>query len=801
VNKSKILIVCIFLTCSLLVSSLAIIHSCQSNTYSPIYHQADLSAPNNQLATEAVSPFYDIRIPIAYNVSNQPGIIVSGTLDSLAFENTTMQFRRDFTNTRTGMTFAIFTISTAGVNLTAKYNLTLNIEGSAMCSTHQYANFTQITIYLYNRTSWSPIYSVTSPSDSIDWVNGWCEYSIPLPYDNYLAGTSFRVKVELMQQLTVLQTWTQRLYLHWLLLELRKDVALAVISPTKIAMLTSGFSMTGGIAELAAEDGNYFQIERPLPAGGEKGAIQFILSYNLGYYGMDSLFGLRFAHFEWFGVVGATSYSRSGSIYLNMTSGNQFLCLLRHNTLGVVRPDIHHTCFPIEGDWQVNGTLRLLYKLDYNVIGNATIRFLVDWARLQIIRPPNPIVSPRLLNETIYAGQTVWLNITCLDGKAPISEIRMQPWNELVGTAAGCYLYAHKTDAGGKVSLSLVLKDAEGDQYSQPIGILTVIHRPLSISLYLSEEPYAQEFIIQLQMRDILSNTPIPRYSFTKTILQNGTWFRQQTHQTNPSGFFSIHEPVQDYLDWNYTVIISTPQTSLYEATTVYASIVLSKCPPYLFINQIRYATPLRANDPIVLNYTVTCLTPLEALWLCKNGSLFLPLPIDLGTHNVTFHDVGGTWEYWLYANNSRKFQGYSAPFILKITPLKTALQLKSTLELESHAVALEIRLYDELNRSCVNVPLHITVFDNGQVFYEQTVTTGMDGVALLVHFDQYLDHSFTIQVTSEATPFYKGALLTAGTLSYHGYPLYWVITLGLIGGIVGGALLCIRWRFKLKNV
>jgi hypothetical protein len=190
----------------------------------------------------------------------------------------------------------------------------------------------------------------------------------------------------------------------------------------------------------------------------------------------------------------------------------------------------------------------------------------------------------------------------------------------------------------------------------------------------------------------------------------------------------------------------------------------------------------------------------LQALWLCRNGSLFLSMPTMLGTRNFAFCDTGGTWEYRLYANNSRGFQAYSAPVKLKILPLKTEIQLKSTLDVEGHAIALEVRLYDELNRSCRNVPLQVTIFDNGRMFYDQGVATGMDGVALIIHFDQFLDHSFTIQIASEATPLYKGALLTAGAFSYEGFPAYWIIEMGGLMGFVGLSFLVIHRRIALKD-
>jgi len=806
VEKSYKFVYFIFIISILLISSLYFTHCENSSSDESICHpQTELPETiSNPFEAQEVFPFYETRIPTAYDVTGQPGIVVTGALSTLYFENTTMMFRRDFTGASAGTTFVIFTLSTAGVTLDPDYALTINLEADGACSAGLAASSSQITIsILYAGTTWVPIHTVTSQNDAIDRVNGWYEYVVPLPFSNYLVGTDFKVKVELTQQLKAAQTWAQRLYLRWLTLELQKDVGLNMMPPTKVTLLTSGFTSVGNLSCLGAEDGLYYRFSRVLPPGGETGQLQFFLEYNLGYYGIEPLLGLRFAHYDWFHVEGIVGgLSSIGRILINKSSGNSFLCLTRADIVNPAMPDIRHACVPTVGDWRLNNSIRLLFSIDYTVISTAaTVQFLMDWARLQIVRQPAPITLPHLLNSTIYANQEVWLNITCLDGKAPITEIRIQPWNEVVGTTAGTFLYHHPAATGGQIALSLNVKDAEGDQYVQPIGTLTVLYRPISIALYLSEDPYLQEFVVQLLMKDIFWNTPLPLHPFIKTILKNGTLFRQQAHQTTMAGAFLIHESVLDYLDWNYTVSISAPGTSIYEATSVQASIILSKCPPVLTINRINYSQPLKANDPIRVNYTVQCLTALDELWLCKNGSLFLPLTPTLGTHNFTFRDVGGTWEYYLYANNSQHFQAYSSPFKLKVIPLKTTLQLESTLDMESHAIALEIQLYDELNRTCPDVPLQVTIFDGGKVFYDQRVTTGMAGVDLIIHFDQYLDHAFTVQITSESTPIYKGTLLTASNdLSYSGYPLYWIIALGIMVGVVSVLLCFLKRRFEFQN-
>jgi len=86
-----------------------------------------------------------------------------------------------------------------------------------------------------------------------------------------------------------------------------------------------------------------------------------------------------------------------------------------------------------------------------------------------------------------------------------------------------------------------------------------------------------------------------------------------------------------------------------------------------------------------------------------------------------------------------------------------------------------------------------------GALFYTQEVRTGMDGAYLIVHFDQYLDHTFTIEIASESTSLYKGTILTEGALTYEGYPLYSILGIGVAVGVVSVVSLSIKRRIKRR--
>jgi len=743
------------------------------------------------------TPSYALRAPIAYDIEGQP-VNVTGDLDALAQEESVMIFHRDFVGVNLGEIYVIYSISTEGLNITDNSTLVLNWEthGFGFCS--GYTIETRIKVYIwYQNSQWIPIHTISTPIARIDRTNGWQEYTIPSPYSNYLIADELKVKIEFSQELIQPFSWGQWLYINWLVLEVRNNVALNSINATAVNLLSQGFDLQGDIGLMHEEDENPLIFERITAPNGETGFLQFEIEYDLGYYAPETLYGLRFSHQDWVEFEGSGSYSFKGNISVIGASFESFLCYIRRNLNDPITPSIKHAIIPILGDWRINGKIRLRYDIEYTVSSQMTFYAKVDWAKIQIVRGPAPVVVFDVLNSTIYAEQNAWLNITCLDGKAPITEIRLRPWNDLVGTSAGSYLYSQYVAYAGDITLTLTVSDADGDQYDIPLGILQVLHRPISIALYLSEDPLLQEFSIQLYIKDILSNDPLPLYPFTKIILKNGTWFRQQNHQTMPDGTFTIHESVQDYLDWNYTVIIETAETSVYEAASVFSYIVLSQCPPYITITNVSYGTPLKANDLIFVEYSVTCQMELDALVLLRNGTIYLSLPTELGDHNFTFQDVGGYWEYYLYANNSRGFQGFSSSFTLNITPLNTYLALNSKLDTTAHTIILNVQLFDELNRSCIGVPIQITIYDFGKVFYTHDLITGQDGAHLLIHFDQYLDHSFTITITSQATPLYSGAMLSEGGLAYEGYPLYTILGIGVAVGCVSVILCYIKKRLR----
>ena len=729
-------------------------------------------------------------------MGSQP-LTIYGDLSTLASEDAVLQFRQDFTATSAGSTYVVFTLSTSGVTLDENHTLVLNWEACGIGSEFGYTLNTHLTVSIeYQGATWVPIHEVDSNSQSIARTYGWHEHTIPQPYSDYVIGDEIQVKFELSHQLSQPRTWTQRLYLYWFLLEIRKDVSLNQINASSITLYSPGFTTSGNASALLSEDSATYYAERTAESGSETGRVQFAVTYDLGYYGIETLLGLRFTHHDWFHTTGAITTTYEGKIHVMGASFNMSLCYIRDSMADPTTPDVQHATSLISGDWVVNQSISFLYDISYSVTGPAILYAHVDWASLEIVRHPDPVIVPTLLNATIYASQSFWLNVSCLDGKAPITEIRLGPWDELIGTAEGNYLHSRFMGSAGTFALNLTLRDADGNTYTAPAGDLTVLHRPISIALFLSEDPYYQEVQLYLTMRDILSNNPLALYPFSKTILKNGSWFRQQDHQTDPSGNFYIQEPVIDYLGWNYTVIIDTVETSVYEATSVRASIILSDCTPFPSIDDLIYGLPLKASDQMLLDYSVQCQAPLDELWLCRNHSLYWPLPTNLGTHNFTFQDEAGIWEYYLYAN-ARGYEGYSTPIYTNISHLDTMLVLDSSLDMGSHSIVMDIELVDELNRSCPGVPLTVTIYDFGEVFYQENVITGMGGVMLITHFDPYLDHAFTVQIISESTSLYEGAILTAGNLSYDGYPLYTVIGILVAVGVVSVVLSLIRRRLR----
>jgi len=756
-----------------------------------------LSPPLNSAST---TPLYELLMPITYDLEGQT-VSVVGDVGSLSQENSVMYFWQSFSSMSTGATYVVYTFSTAGFAINTNYSLTLNWEVMGFGTVAGLASLTIINFSIwYQNSVWREIHSVSTPDHVIDRTYGWAEYVLPRPYEDYITGNELKVKIEIDQQLFQSQDWYQYLYIQWLLLEIEEHTAMNTLNATAIHVISEGYDSSGCFNDLNLEDDSSFILERTTLPSDEVGQIQFNITYDLGYYDLEPAIGLRFSHLDWFEFTG-TSGSWLSNIYIIGQAGTSFLCYGRDKHNDPISPAIQHAISPILGDWILNGSITLLYNIQYSISDCTEVKFFVDWAQIQLVRAPNPIVLTNTLNTTIYAQQEFWLNITCLDGKAPITEIQLQPWNELIGTSAGSYLHAQYVDAAGEITPSLIIIDADGDHYTRDLPAFTVLHRPITIALYLSEASESSELVIQLSIKDIFSNQPLGLYPFTKTILKNGSWFRQQLHQTTLDGGFEIHEDLIDYLDWNYTVIIETQETTVYGPAVVYSQKVMAECPPYLSIDTINYETPLKANDQIELTYTVTCHTAVQTLLLLKNGSLFRTLPTVLGRHHYTFQDVGGSWEYRLYANNSRGFQGFSNLFKLTIIPLETHIELDSELNVNDHAIILDVQLLDELNRSCLGVPLQITIHDHGKVFYTQEVTTGLNGVYLMVHFDQYRDHSFTLTITSESTPLYEGSIASADGLFYEGYPLYSIIGVGVAIGTISIILSLIRKRLRNQRV
>ncbi|MFX1293372.1 MAG: hypothetical protein ACFFD2_00740 [Promethearchaeota archaeon] len=632
-----------------------------------------INEPSTSLASPPITaqaePFYELRTPIAYNLEGQ-SVTVYGDINSLSQETPVMTFKHDLLQTSSGNTYVIYNISTSGIALTEEFSLNLNWEVYGRGSVTGLIE-TRITVYIFHQnTEWLPIHTIYTPEDLIRYTYGWHEYTIPTPYIDYINADEIKIKIELSQQLTQQRSWTQWLYACWFLLECQNDVSLNSVNATEINVITEGFESSDNINALHVEDGDYFTISRTDPPIGGTQHIQFIITYDIGYYENETLLGLRFSHLDWFMFVGTGAYTYNGEISVVGESSDMWLCYIRQMRSDPVIPGELHATFPITGDWNLDEKITLRYDIDYMIETSELVCIKIDWASIQIVRGPDPIVVFTKLNNTIYAQQDAWFNIICLDGKAQITEIRLLPWDTLIGTASGNYLHSQYMNFAGDISISITIRDAEDELYVIPFGEITVLHRPLSISLDLSEDPLLQEFIIQLSIKDMFTNDPLALYPFTKTILQNGSLFRQQNYQTTLDGMFEIHENVSDYLDWNYTVIIETQETSTHEATSVFASIILSQCPPYLYIDNISYDTPLKTYDRIILNYTVICQSELDILLLYKNDSIFLNLPTELGSHSFIFQDIRGFWEYYLYANNSRGFQGYSSPFTLNITPV-----------------------------------------------------------------------------------------------------------------------------------
>lgn len=752
---------------------------------------------NTNLSKSDVSS-YSLRTPFSYDVGTQP-LTIFGDLSDLAQEANVMYFWQDFLGADVGMTYVIFTFSTAGWNTDELTTLVLSWEVSVNgpSTITDQDHFVNISIK-FQDSSWVQIDNINA-SDllSIDRAYGWGDYTIPTPFEDYIINDQIQLRFEYQTQLPAPDDWHHLIYFWMLVLEYQQNAAVTTLPPKQITILSLNTTTTGGLFALYTAEGYYYQITKSIVPG-SSGTLQFVVEYDLSHYGVDSLLGIRFEHLDFFLDTGAPI----GRIFLVGESSNLFLSYHRDLTWmsnpNIVPDDRRGTFFAL-GDFGVNQSIRLLYEIQYENFNYPLLKIGIDLAQLSVVRDASPIIVSDLQDPIIYAGNSLQLNITCLDGRAPITQITVEPWGDFIGMVEGFYTYSRLISTADDQNISIIVEDAAGQVYNHSVGVLTVLPRPIAISLYLAENAYEQKFSIYFTMRDLFSGSPLALFPFTKTILKDGVLFRQQNHQTTPTGEFYLEEGVIDYLDLNYTVIISTTETPVYGTAQVGSSIILSDTTPFITIDDITHATPLKANTLINIDYTVDSQGVLGTLWLYRNDTPYLQISSpSLGTYNFSFVDESGYWEYFFFGTSTRGHIGTSNSFIRNISALETTITCDSNLNMEDHVISLDIDLVDELSRSCAGVPIQVIIYDFGEVFHQESMYTGVGGVILLIHFDQYLDHAFSIHITSAATPLYEGAsLITQNEMPFKGFPLYTILLTSIVAGVISFSLFVIRRKIK----
>ena len=456
--------------------------------FSPLFiFKSNPSSSIVPLKPTNLSPTYTVRAPISYQLEGQP-IVVFGHLDHLVQEASVLSFHRDFEGVSTGMTYAIFTFSTSGLELDQRSILNLNweVHGMAANIDTASANYTSITAFIeHQNSSWIPIYSITSPTAKIPFPYGWNQYRIPTPLEQHLQGDQIRVRFNLANQLISNASWTQRLYIYWLVLEFQKDVARIRVNASRFELLTPGFTASGDLDDLSAEDGEGIFFERVTNPEGESGTMQFIVEYDLGYYGLEELLGLRFSHYDWVDVNGIGSFSYEGVISIVGDEFNAYLCHIRDKTTWAVTPNVQHGTYIAIGNCGVNQCIRLLFSIQYRFDnGPFTFRVHADWCSLSIIRSAAPLVVLHQLSNTLYVDEVVQLNVTCLEGKVPISEVRLAPWDALLGVSQGNYMYSRVIEESGEFNLFITIQDEDFDSFTFSIGTVRVVQNPLNSYFY-----------------------------------------------------------------------------------------------------------------------------------------------------------------------------------------------------------------------------------------------------------------------------------------------------------------------------
>ena len=742
---------------------------------------------------------YSLRTPFQYDIGSQT-LTMFGDLNNLAQEANMMYFWQDFLGEDVGMTYVIFTFSTAGWNLDELTTLILNWEIMACGPSTIIADFQSVKVFIkYQDSTWIQIHSVNASNfEKIDRAYGWGDYTIPMPFEDYIISDQIQLRFEYQTQLTAPANWDHLFYFWMLVLEYQQNAAVTTLPPKQITLLSPNTTTTGGLLALYTVEGYYYEITKSIVPG-SSGTLQFVVEYDLSHYGVDLLLGILFEHLDFIDIDSGSGFVQ---IFIVGESSNLFLAYSRDHTWMTnpdIVPDDRRGTFFALGDFDVNRSIHLLYDVHYTNFGSSVVKVAIDLAQLSVVRDANPIIVSDLQDPIIYAGNSVQLNMTCLDGRAPITQITVEPWGDFIGMGEGFYTYSRLIPTADDQNISIIVEDAAGHVYNHSLGIVTVLPRPIAISLYLTENAYEQEFAFYFTMADLFSGSPLALFPFTKTILKNGILFRQQDHQTTPTGEFYLEEGVIDYLDQNYTVIISTTDTPVYGATQVQASIILSDTTPFITIDGVTHANPLKANTLISLDYTTNSQGSLDTLWLYRNDTSYLQItPADLGSYNFSFVDESGYWKYYFRGTSTRGHVGYSNPLNLNISALETTIQCDSNLNMDDHVISLDIDLVDELSRNCAGVPLQVVIYDFDEVFYEQSLVTGIGGVILFIHFDRFLDHAFSIQITSAATPLYEGAsLVTQSEMAFEGFPLYTILLSSVVAGVISFLLLVIKRRLK----
>ena len=115
-----------------------------------------------------------------------------------------------------------------------------------------------------------------------------------------------------------------------LVLEYQQNAAVTSLPPKQITLLSPNTTTTGDLSALHTAEGYYYEITKSIVPG-SSGTLQFMVEYDLSYYGVDSLLGIRFEHLDFLLDLASGSFSFP-KIYIVGESSNLFLTYLRDDT-------------------------------------------------------------------------------------------------------------------------------------------------------------------------------------------------------------------------------------------------------------------------------------------------------------------------------------------------------------------------------------------------------------------------------------------------------------------------------------